>query len=69
MSLLVAFDIETLAPQIQKARKLQLICVIRRRHEKFSTAIFDDLQSERRKIVELKKRKYGAATFLLIAYF
>jgi hypothetical protein len=69
MSLLVSLDIEPLSSQVEKACKLQLICVIRRSHEERATSIFNDLQSERREIVKFEERNDRAAPLLLVVHF
>ena len=56
--LLIPLDPKPLTSQIKKASEFDLISLIGRPHEERSSAVFNDLQSKRRKIVEFEKRKY-----------
>jgi hypothetical protein len=56
--LLIPFDPKPLTSQIKKADEFDLIDLVRRPHKERSSAVFGDLQSEGREIVELEKRKY-----------
>jgi hypothetical protein len=69
LSLLVSFDIETLASEVEKPRKLQLIGMIGRSYEEGSTTILYDLQSQRREIVKFEERYNRAATLPLVVHF
>jgi hypothetical protein len=67
--LLIPFDQKPLTSQIKEADEFDLISLIGRPHTERSSAVFDDLQSEGREIVELEKRKYRSATFSLVVNF
>jgi hypothetical protein len=56
--LLIPLDPKPLTSQIKKAGEVDLISLIGRTHKELSSAVFDNLQPEGGKIVELEKRKY-----------
>jgi hypothetical protein len=56
--LLIPFDPKPLTSQIKKAGEFDLISLVRRPHKERPSAVFGDLQSEGREIVEFEKRKY-----------
>jgi hypothetical protein len=56
--LLIPFDPEPLTSKIQKAGQFDLISLIGRAYKERSSAVFDDLRSKGREIVEFENRKY-----------
>jgi hypothetical protein len=66
---LVPLHIETLSSQIEKASKLDLICMVRCPHKECSAAIFYNLQSKRREVVKFEERKYRSSAIRLVVNF